>query len=644
MIGEIMQMLFWKYMSVRRIYNIQKRWVDIVVSVLVLMFGFFIFIFYGIKNKVILKKDIFIRNDINDMQLYRFNTSFVWLKNIPLFYLVLKGKMSFVGLAFTSQSFAQHSSEKVGLCSLWFIRKSSKMPNILISQCDEEYLKHKGFMYDFKIVIKSLFSLLYYKESITYKSKVNLLDIPFDNLTLQNILLKIETAIQKKEKKSIFFVNADCLNKSVEDYAYKDTLQKGDYILPDGSGINVACNMIDNPLKENLNGTDLFPHICKLAQTKSYRLFLMGAREGVAQMMKNKLEKSYPSLKIVGTHHGYVKEDKMQSLIDEINKTKPDILFVALGAPFQELFIQRYKEEITANLFLGVGGLFDFYSLKTKRAPLFVREIGFEWVYRMIQEPKRMWKRYIIGNPQFLYRIYKYKKNMGQNLLIDNYLQYYTHYTLFSRLKNKLWALKTLCSVGCKRMLDIFVSTSMLLVLLPLFSVVAVCIRLESKGNVIFSHNRVGKDATIFKMYKFRSMVRNAQEMKNSLRKQNESKDGIIFKMKEDPRITRVGKFIRKTSIDELPQLWNVLRGEMSLVGPRPPLPSEVKLYSIEERKRLDVKPGITCIWQVSGRSEISFKQQVLMDKKYIKEHSFIYDIILLLKTIPAVLSSKGSY
>ena len=127
--------------------------------------------------------------------------------------------------------------------------------------------------------------------------------------------------------------------------------------------------------------------------------------------------------------------------------------------------------------------------------------------------------------------------------------------------------------------------------------------------------------------------------------KQSEQEiENSFFKVKNDPRITKVGRFIRKTSIDELPQLFNVIKGEMSLVGPRPPLESEVELYSIEDRKRLDIKPGITCIWQVSGRSNIPFKQQVLMDKKYIKEHGFFYDIIILLKTIPAILFSKGSY
>ena len=124
----------------------------------------------------------------------------------------------------------------------------------------------------------------------------------------------------------------------------------------------------------------------------------------------------------------------------------------------------------------------------------------------------------------------------------------------------------------------------------------------------------------------------------------NDSADGVIFKMKNDPRITRIGRFIRKFSIDELPQLFNVLEGTMSLVGPRPPLPSEVALYTLDERKRLHIKPGITCIWQISGRSDIPFKQQVKLDEEYIRNHGIFKDLIILLKTIPAILSGRGAY
>ncbi len=195
-----------------------------------------------------------------------------------------------------------------------------------------------------------------------------------------------------------------------------------------------------------------------------------------------------------------------------------------------------------------------------------------------------------------------------------------------------------------KRLFDIIISAIILILLSPIFLIVAFLIKYDSKGSVFFSQNRVGKNENEFKMWKFRSMYIDAEERKAELMKQNEMNGGVLFKMKNDPRITYIGRFIRKFSIDELPQLWNVLIGDMSLVGPRPPLPKEVEQYTIKQLRRLEVTPGITCIWQVSGRSDIPFSQQVELDIKYIENQSFISDMIILFKTIPAVLQAKGSY
>lgn len=195
-----------------------------------------------------------------------------------------------------------------------------------------------------------------------------------------------------------------------------------------------------------------------------------------------------------------------------------------------------------------------------------------------------------------------------------------------------------------KRAFDITAASVVILLLSPLFLFVVLIIRLDSPGPILFSQERIGKNGRTFKMWKFRSMYIDAEQRKIELMKHNQMKGGVLFKMKNDPRITRVGRFIRKFSIDELPQLQNVLLGDMSLVGPRPPLPSEVAQYTPYQRQRLEVIPGVTCIWQVSGRSEISFAQQVEMDIEYISTQSFWQDITLLLKTVPAVLSARGAY
>ncbi len=195
-----------------------------------------------------------------------------------------------------------------------------------------------------------------------------------------------------------------------------------------------------------------------------------------------------------------------------------------------------------------------------------------------------------------------------------------------------------------KRLIDIIGASLGLLFLSSFFIIVAILIKVQdSKGPVFFKQQRVGKNGKIFNMYKFRSMVSNAEELLESLLDKNET-SGAMFKMKDDPRITRIGKFIRKTSIDELPQLWNVLKGDMSLVGPRPPLPREVDEYTEYDMQRLLVTPGCTGLWQVSGRSNIGFEGMVELDLKYISERSLLNDIKILLKTVLVLFGSKDAY
>ncbi len=193
-----------------------------------------------------------------------------------------------------------------------------------------------------------------------------------------------------------------------------------------------------------------------------------------------------------------------------------------------------------------------------------------------------------------------------------------------------------------KRLLDTAISLAAIIVLLPVMLLVAALIKLTSPGPVLFVQRRVGMNQRQFKLYKFRSMVANAEQRKSELMHLNEQ-DGPAFKIENDPRITPIGRFIRKTSIDELPQLFNVLSGEMSLVGPRPPLPEEVSKYEWLFRKRLSVKPGITCIWQISGRNNVSFDRWMQMDHEYIENWSLLLDLKILLKTVPAVLTSRGA-
>ena len=197
-------------------------------------------------------------------------------------------------------------------------------------------------------------------------------------------------------------------------------------------------------------------------------------------------------------------------------------------------------------------------------------------------------------------------------------------------------------ALAAKRLFDVVVSGLTLLVMAPVFLGVAIAIKLDSPGPVFFRQCRVGRNGRTFDIFKFRSMHRDAEARLEALRAQNEM-SGPVFKMRQDPRVTKVGRFLRRTSLDEFPQFWNVLIGDMSVVGPRPPIPDEVRQYKRWQRRRLSVQPGITCIWQISGRNNIDFERWMELDLEYIDTWSLKNDLLIFLRTIPAVLGARGA-
>ncbi|MBP8951867.1 MAG: sugar transferase [Armatimonadetes bacterium] len=205
------------------------------------------------------------------------------------------------------------------------------------------------------------------------------------------------------------------------------------------------------------------------------------------------------------------------------------------------------------------------------------------------------------------------------------------------RTTDPLWYLFT------KRLLDILGATAAIVIAAPIMVVAVIAVRLETPGPVFFRQYRLGRNGRPFLLYKIRSMTASAPDIRDSLEDDNEA-SGPVFKIKADPRITRVGRVLRKYSIDEMPQLFHVLFGQMSLVGPRPPIPAEVERYEPWQTERLAVKPGLTCIWQVSGRSDIGFDEWIRMDIEYVRNRNLWLDIKLLLLTIPAVLTARGAY
>jgi len=212
------------------------------------------------------------------------------------------------------------------------------------------------------------------------------------------------------------------------------------------------------------------------------------------------------------------------------------------------------------------------------------------------------------------------------------------------RWQRLVWQYAMKSGIVIKRGLDLFGSIAGLILLCPLFVLILIAIRCEDRGPPIFTQMRVGRDGRLFKIYKFRSMHLDAEERLHNLLAVNHHCHGVTFKLKKDPRITCVGRWLRKLSLDELPQFLNVVIGDMSLVGPRPPIPREVNRYTLADRRRLAAPPGITCIWQVSGRAEIDFPQQVELDVQYIETQCLWQDLRILAKTLPAVVFGGGAY
>ncbi|MEL6956391.1 MAG: WecB/TagA/CpsF family glycosyltransferase, partial [Pseudomonadota bacterium] len=321
-----------------------------------------------------------------------------------------------------------------------------------------------------------------------------------------------------------------------------------------------------------------------------------------------------------GHRHGYFSPREEDDVIAEINASGARVVFVAFGVPEQDIWLARVRHRLHAPVVLGVGGLLDFVSGRIPRAPEWMRSAGIEWMYRLKCEPRRMWQRYLVGNFTFMASAAKYalgRRKRG-----------------FMRKMDR----------GFARCVDILGAGAGLMFLLPALLTTAAAIRLESKGPALFRQIRIGEDGKPFEMVKFRSMRTNGPSQSELRKVADDRNDGVTFKLKRDPRITRVGQFIRKYSIDELPQLWNVLKGDMSLVGPRPALPVEVEKYSRVERRRLRGKPGITCFWQIEGRADLPFDRQVVLDVAYLQKRSLWLDLVILFRTPIAVLTARGAY
>ena len=453
--------------------------------------------------------------------------------------------------------------------------------------------------------------------SLYDETAISLFGLNLANGSLSDVAAKIVRAASLGERNTVQFINAHCINIAKQDAQYTANVQSADVLLPDGTGLRLAGRLAGSGPVNNLNGTDIFPHICEKAADAKQSIFLLGGKPGIAAAAAKNMRNRYPGLEFACTQNGYFEDGTDEQIVEQINRSGASILMVGMGVPMQEKWIAKYRDQITVPVVMGVGGLFDYYSGSIPRAPALLRELGLEWCWRFAMEPRRLAGRYLGGNLRFVGHA------IAHAFLARGHAERY--------------------ATASKRTLDLSIALLAMVLLGPLAAAICLLITLEDRGSPFFRQTRIGTDGRPFKIWKFRSMYKDAEARKIQLTNQNE-RDSVCFKMKKDPRVTAIGKFIRRMSLDELPQILNVLSGEMSIVGPRPALPNEVLSYKNKERRRLIGKPGLTCIWQVSGRADIPFDQQVEMDLEYLSKKSLWRDLKLITQTVPAVISGKGAY
>jgi exopolysaccharide biosynthesis WecB/TagA/CpsF family protein len=439
-------------------------------------------------------------------------------------------------------------------------------------------------------------------------SRVSLFDLPLVDATTDAAIAALLDSPHARAR--VHFLNAHCANVARRDPEYRAALASADFLLPDGVGIDLAARLAGERLRENLNGTDFTPALLRAAAARGLSVYLFGGTPGTADAAAETLCWRIPGLRIAGTRDGYAGALDDAAAVAAINASGGDIVLVAMGVPRQDTWIASQADRLHARLTLGVGALFDFLAGHVRRAPEAVRGLRLEWAWRLAQEPRRMAGRYIVGNLTFM----------------------------AAAVRNAVSA-----SDAGKRAMDATIAGAALVALLPLFAVVALLVKLDSRGPVLFRQDRVGRGGTLFPMLKFRSMHVDAearlQEVLNT-----SDREGACFKSRNDPRITRVGRVMRRYSIDELPQILNVLLGQMSVVGPRPALPREVAAFPARAEQRLAVRPGITGLWQVSGRADIGLEKMLDMDIAYARARSLMLDVMIIAMTFRAVLSGRGAY
>jgi N-acetylglucosaminyldiphosphoundecaprenol N-acetyl-beta-D-mannosaminyltransferase len=338
---------------------------------------------------------------------------------------IVKGDMAFAGPRPLTQAEAKHLpagqaprfSLRPGLFSLHILRRKLGIAYEGEAKDDLDFYYGETVAGNLGLIVRSLIGgLLAGGKSGPAPAVLHILGLDIANTTMDEALDWIVAKVQAKNPALLAFVNPDCLNIAYGHERYRQVLSEADRVLPDGIGVKLACRVQGVSLVANVNGTDLFPRLCERANREGLKLFLLGAKPGIAEAVAENMGLRYPGLQVAGYRDGYFKPEETDAVLAEINASGADILLVAFGAPKQELWLAEHGGRLAPFVRLGVGGLFDFYSGRIPRAPQWVREIGMEWGWRLAQEPGRMWRRYLVGIPVFLYRVSRQQQRQQEHL------------------------------------------------------------------------------------------------------------------------------------------------------------------------------------------------------------------------------------
>jgi N-acetylglucosaminyldiphosphoundecaprenol N-acetyl-beta-D-mannosaminyltransferase len=326
----------------------------------------------------------------------------------PLLLNIWRGDLAFVGprLRDLSEDVSPATlALRPGLVNSWFIRRRTAVDFGTEEQADAELLAGNGLRHDAGLLLRSLLVALVPPRALAAPGRVQLADVAFDNVDMNEALARLSAMLDGTQAQQVSFVNPACVNIAASHRGYRRVLARAALVLPDGIGVKIGSDLLGTPLKQNVNGTDLFPRLCEMLQARGARLFLLGGHPGVAEGVAAEIARRWPALRVVGQRHGYFTVAGEGAVVEQVRASGADFLLVARGVPSQDLFIDRHLPLLGVKVAMGVGGLFDFVSGRISRAPMWMRETGLEWVYRLLQEPGRMWRRYLVGNLTFLARI-----------------------------------------------------------------------------------------------------------------------------------------------------------------------------------------------------------------------------------------------